>query len=441
MRRNEVVVPHNPERHPDHLVFARLQTHYGTLNRVLCQVFLPQTNSEQLLLKFYPKPSQTTVLAASPWFSLSARGRQKGRRLTLRAEEVWSSGITRGSQDGIPFVTTFEGRPTWLELTNTYVRRRNSKVKGGVFRITESPVINTAVSILRSYTGAVRVKRVSTPRFALRNGLHLEFRKHFDTTKSSTGDLITTSCLTAEFHARKSMKQSDFAGAVVEFEEFLNLVSFASRYRCVCLRWVMWDAHNSHTVHYKQNVALPTGRIPDANETLIDISDFPKFIRDSYRKYMRISNRELLNNAIFALVSESSTLEDRFLRYFLGLESALSHVHQMQGGTKRGLLIHDLFLSFQQTYQIDLGDLWPLIDHSTGVSLKQVRNRIAHGVPVTSGQFKALAYAAENLRWTLERIVLAILRWPISRSKVSTEFLRLHLALRGWRSVISCFQP
>jgi len=441
MRRNEVILPRLSGRHPDHLVFARLRTTYGTVNRVLCQVFLPQTNSEELSLKFYPKPSQVTILSVSPWFSLLAAGKQKGRGLTIRAEEVWSSGLSRGFQDGISFATTFDGRPTWLEIVNRQARSPARMVKGGVFRITESPVLNTAVSILRSYTGAVKVKTVSAPVFTLRNGLRLKFRKHFDTAKNSTGDMVTTSCLTAEFTARKPLKKSDFPKAVDEFGEYLNLVSFAARYRCVCFRWVMWDRKGCLTTHYAQNVSRPTEKIPDSNETLIDIEDFPEFVRHAYREYIRMNSHDLLDNAIFALVSEPSTVEDRFLRYFLGLESVLSHFFRSQGGTNRAIQVHDVFISFQQKNQIDFTDLWPLTNHSAGVSLKELRNRIAHGIPVTPGQIKALIYAAQNLRWILERSILGILRWPISRSKVRSEFLRLNLAARDWKSVINCFSP
>jgi len=84
-------------------------------------------------------------------------------------------------------------------------------------------------------------------------------------------------------------------------------------------------------------------------------------------------------------------------------------------------------------YSIDLHDLWPLIETNGGISLSNIRNKIVHGDTFSHIESHALMAAYEHLRWTLERLILSILGWPIEKSRVSGEFLSSHMAMaKGW---------
>ena len=86
------------------------------------------------------------------------------------------------------------------------------------------------------------------------------------------------------------------------------------------------------------------------------------------------------------------------------------------GGVKGSSTFRNLFNDFQKLYAIDLQDLWPLLDRGAGPSLKDIRNRIAHGQPLDSREERSLFWPTENLKWLVERMLLAILKLPRIKS-------------------------
>jgi len=441
VRRREVLVSGWSEREPDDLVYANLRGATGTVKRVLCEVFLPNPDSPELVLHFLPKPRQFYGLHQRGPFSLTARGREGGYRFAIRGEQVWVSGLSSGGKDGIAFVTACEGRPAWLERTVIYGGRAGTRVAQGRFRLTECPIVNAASIIMRSYTGAVRVKRVVVPGFTLRCGLTIRFKRFFDTTHGKSGQATSSPYLAAEFRPAKPLRKADFPRAVEEFEQFLLLTSFASRFRCVWLEWDYLDERHSINRHFRQDALRPKGPPKPLNDSLIDVADFPEFIRKVCVAYYKLGSPTLLSSALNALLAEGGFLEDDFLRYFSGLQSALWYVYRAHGGTKRFVGVEDLYRFFETKHSVDLGDLWPLFDVSKGVSLTRVRNRLAHGEPFVQRELEALGCALQHLRWVVERVVLAILGWPIDRSKVRAESLRTHYLAYKWDSSIRGIAP
>jgi hypothetical protein len=142
---------------------------------------------------------------------------------------------------------------------------------------------------------------------------------------------------------------------------------------------------------------------------------------------------------MFALTGERSIVNDRFLVYFAALESLLLHARHTSGRGKGDPKFKDLFADFQGTYSVDASDLWPLLDRSKGRSLKDIRNRIAHGQPLNSREEYFLSFAAENLKWLVERMLLAIFKWPIQKSKVRKESLA-HFTAHDWSNAITQFR-
>lgn len=439
MRRKHALLPKRYAHDPDHLIRADLKTPHGTIRRVLCEVFLPKHGSKEPCFYFYPTSAQAEILQIVWAFDLKATIRNAGRRIVISAEEVLNGGVVTGLRDGIPFVNSFEGRPLSVERTMTAGRGSGNRVAKGAFHLTACPVINTASIIERSNTGAVNVKRIVVPSFTLDCGLKLEFKKHFETT-SGKKESITTSHMVAEFESTKALQKTLFGDAFAEFQEFLLLASFAARYRCVCLRWDIADERGSVTQHFQQNYVLPTARPPGPDETLIDISDFLDFIRPTYVWYRSFQDRSFVDNAMFALAGERTISTDRFMVYFAALESLLLHVRHCSGRAKRKSTFRELFSDFQGIYAVDLKDLWPLLDRKAGPSLKDIRNRIAHGQPLDSREEHFLFWPTENLKWLVERMLLTILKWPIEKSKVSPKFLP-HLTAHNWRHPITQFRP
>jgi hypothetical protein len=309
----------------------------------------------------------------------------------------------------------------------------------GAFHLTHCPVINTAAIVERSYTGEVKVEPVIVQSFVLRGcGLKLIFKKHFDTTERKQKESITTSRLVAEFEATKLLPKEQFVGAVDEMQEFLTFTSFASRCRCVCLRWDSVDERGSITQHFLQNTSRPSEQ-PGPDETLIDIRDFLDFAEAGFPVYRSFSDRSYLNNAMFALAGERSIVNDRYVIYFTALESLLLHVKHSWSTSKKNHTFKDLFDHFQLHYEVNISDLWPLLDRSGGRSLRDIRNRIAHGQPLDTREEYFLVFAVENLKWLVERMLLAILKWPIQKSRVRKESLTYYTTY-DWSKAITQFR-
>ncbi len=53
----------------------------------------------------------------------------------------------------------------------------------------------------------------------------------------------------------------------------------------------------------------------------------------------------------------------------------------------------------------------------------EIRHRLVHGDPFRSRPAAAVECAREHLRWTLARMILSLLNWPVGRSLVSAEAL------------------
>lgn len=83
-----------------------------------------------------------------------------------------------------------------------------------------------------------------------------------------------------------------------------------------------------------------------------------------------------------------------------------------------------VFRKFCAHHLLDLTDLWPLEGNHADWPLMEVRHRLVHGDPFANRPVEALACAEAHLRWTVERMLLCVLGWPIDRSNVSAEFLQ-----------------
>jgi hypothetical protein len=58
-----------------------------------------------------------------------------------------------------------------------------------------------------------------------------------------------------------------------------------------------------------------------------------------------------------------------------------------------------------------------------GVSLAAIRNRLVHGEAFSGEKYGAVMVAEMHLQWTLERMLLLLFDWDVSRSGVGPRAL------------------
>jgi hypothetical protein len=428
-----VLIAKSRDRMPDHLLYATLrdfETKKVVARRVLCEIYTPDSHRGEIEIIFHPRAEQIPALQFFP--AVSLYGRSRAARFVLRSDEIWHEGETTGSQNGISFMYPCKGRASNLEIRHLFGQSKSNRLKMGTFWLTECPLINTATTILHSYTGSVRAKQVVKPTFTLRAGVRLAFRKHFGNDRDTRQRMAQ---LVAEFRPKAQLPLKSIQTVIADLDDMLLLVSFAARRRCICTGWSYSDEKGNVTKLYRRSFALPSESRFEIDSCLISIRSMMKFLRTAYRSFGHTSHQELIRNAIFALTSEEGTLDNQFLRFFAGLESVLLHAERVHHRLGQSTLRQKLAF-FQSIYSVDLSDLWPLLDSSSGASLAQIRNRSIHGEYLTETSYRALTYAAQNLRWTLERMLLSVFGWAVGNSKVSRSFLP-HLTTYRWQPVQS----
>ena len=83
-----------------------------------------------------------------------------------------------------------------------------------------------------------------------------------------------------------------------------------------------------------------------------------------------------------------------------------------------------VFERFCQVHEMTIQDLWPMFSKdSDGPGLYDIRNYLLHGKSLPNEGLDAFCVATENLKWTLERMLLTWLAWPLERTDISREVL------------------
>lgn len=213
-----------------------------------------------------------------------------------------------------------------------------------------------------------------------------------------------------------------------EVEAVLILASFASRERSMLRHWSTGDADGLMRRNSTFNVPK-FDRRPRGTDPVVprDHDQCGKFLTSALKVYVGAKHTELLDAAIYALMPDNLTLEVKIVRLVSGIQSALIFALQEPRTSKRPQ-IRALYDKFVKKHAPDFSDLWPLLGASTGASLSEIRNAAVHGEVFTESDWTALSYAAENLHWLLERIILISLGWDLQNSSVCPAGLRLYVA-------------
>ncbi len=201
-----------------------------------------------------------------------------------------------------------------------------------------------------------------------------------------------------------------------------------------------------------------------AEERLIDQADLEAFVETATGALGQTGLRDILQRAVnFSLRADGRDLESSFIVLFAALESVLTFFRRQDEWRilssedfarlerelkswlkqhpllsdepgKRGLIYEKirelnrfpfsyLFQNFCARYSLDLSDLWPLVGRREDWPLMEIRHRLVHGDPFATRPHDAMLSAHTHLRWTVERMLLSVLDWPVARSRVSPERL------------------
>jgi hypothetical protein len=465
------------EQKEDYRIFVTLLVDKYNVNDVLCKIFLPKRLTEPIELYFYPDKEQRSKLENI--FEFSIIGELKGfsgkLETRIQSDKVYfKTGSTVHWGHNIA-ESVFIGEPIDLRVRKFLYRNVEDSLQKteGSFWLTPSVLLSPAKTVERSYNGNVKVETIRQFNFTLANGFSLVFDKQFRYIKNENNDDITFTELVAGFEIGDEKQdindtENDNVG---HLDDFLMLVSFAERYRCICLGWDFINSEG-HTKYYRRNLTIPKIREKqNVFETLIDIQDFDDFIKQTYSKFIEINPKDLIRQAIqYTTYREDRSLENSFFTLYAALETLmlcfrqnhrldavfdspdewnrfqedlkawLKIYSQLNSDKNKRTLVYEKIpelnrISFATVvkrlcdfYSVDLGDLWPLLKNPKGISLSEIRNMLVHGKTFNPLQLRALIVAKEHLLWIMERLILAVLGWPISRSRVNKDYLAHYMA-------------
>jgi hypothetical protein len=213
---------------------------------------------------------------------------------------------------------------------------------------------------------------------------------------------------------------------------------------------------------------------------LVDPGDVNEFIRTAQTSRSDELNDILYRAINFALPPSGQSVEVAFISLSAALESILTFFRRqgeyeilgatefselerdlkkwlkqhkvLAGETAKRKLIYEkfrelnrfpfshIFDRFCEHYSLNLSDLWPVTGKHADWPLTEIRHRLVHGDPFKNRPVEAMACAQAHLRWTVERMLLCVLGWPVERSNVNPGYLRrTHREHQSWQAARSEF--
>lgn len=318
--------------------------------------------------------------------------------------------------------------------------------------------------------GNVIIKKGDHHKCVLSSGLSLTFDEYYNYKKSDNGETRQWSHLIAE--ACIPSTSYDFDSVLLpildEIDDYLLIVSFATRTRTVCLGWGGYD-NNTSVEYYRGECVFPIPAKTKQNyrDGIVDTQTYVSFINSCYTKFNTLTDKKPIRAALHSLVTTPSIVtENSFLSYFSNLETLIlafrrdndveyilpkksfkilrrkledylkkadvpdldstkvEFIRNKLGELNR-VSLKEVFQQFCKAYNIDLSDLWPVFGESTEISLSDIRNKIIHGDDMPFELIQSLEVAEINLKYILERIAVKLLGYDVNKTRVSATSLKI----------------
>jgi hypothetical protein len=466
-----------PNREEDLNLPATVTSGSEVWNDVSCKVWLPRKHGERPIIFLYPTGPYAHLLGqAPPPYRLRAELTQlNGTKVTVCADEVWFDDARTRSLGAARDETVIQATPIDLRVT----RRRDAETRTSpvaartLYHLTRCPPIRAASLLQASYTGEVKLRERWTFDFVLTPATTLTFERIYKHEQRDDEQIQWTELIARKNHdlpaeALETIDQETLG----QLDDLLALVAVASHYRSACVSvHTTTDDLDQFSV-YRGNITIPSrDQEADPVDAPIDRSEFDPFLRAAYDAFVATGPHELLRHALYLVGSQvERTLESEFTALYAALETILlwyrqSHLIEriveddtvwdtLKRDTRAYLKAHPLlagnsseqkqrrewiagklgelrrvpfqaaFRRFCKDYDVHLDDLWPLFNtDKDDVSLTEIRNRIVHGSVFDRQHSQALIGAKQHMRWVVERVLIAVLRWPLDRTHLTPAYL------------------
>lgn len=449
---------------------------------VPCKIYLPVKVLDPVVVHLYPSLEQAqTILKGCPLFSIV--GTELGPHNVPFAEVAIRKALRTDVQHDykaesrIDYLIVVD--PMDLKVTD-YLPASSSTASTtkGSFKLTPLGHLTPWKSPVLSDTEVERIKIIRQISVRLPNDVDLLFDTRERRRENEDRETVIFTELVADFQFdgedNEGIKINE---TLLYLDDYLLLASFAARKRCMCLSWEAW-AEKTFTRFYRKRFVPSSFRRGEQEDWLIDMFLFKEFMDVAYSNFIKADGQNLLRRAInytLPLPQENRTIEGSFVTLYSALETIILYFRRNQNletilpkdewkeidkdlrswlkryerlqscGDVRQLIYEKLpelnrvsfssaFKNFCAHYGVDLRDLWDVVGRTRGIPLSGIRNKLVHGDDFSHDQYEALIAATDHLRWTVERMLLAVLGWDPARSEVSVDKLQSQIAGRDdWK--------
>lgn len=459
------------------------------VEKVPCKVFLPDRKVDAPVLHFLPATrEQNDKLSVPALFSVRAELRQPDGsldiitankvHLTSHKRTAWGPDLTEYMLIGEPWDLKVEH----VREPLTYYGEPRTR---GAFWISPTRLLPPTKSPCLSYTGEVTAERHHQFGITLANGLGLTFDLHTRYWDGPEGETVMFDEVVAEFEmAEDTHGTTRIDDALEHLDDLLRIVSFVGEYPVACIGWQATDS-SSVTEFYRRRTVPSATEAPSVHDALVEYINFKDFITSAYAKFNETSPNAALRRALdYAVPDSNETIESAYIMLYAALETLVLFFRRQEGlefifnddeqwlelksDLQKWLRQHRLlsgkenkdtrqlvyeklpelmrasfpaaFRGFCQHYGVDLSDLWPVTGNSKGDSLSAIRNKLVHGEVYDHRHYEALIGAGQHLRWSVYRMIFAMLGWPVGRTKIRPEVIArdfIHKTLERDRQILS----
>ena len=458
-------------RREDFVFYARIHFLGEEIEKnVKCRVYLPVKITDPIELQFFPTEDQAKKLRGYVLWQYSVAGEIKALSgepmLEFNSNEVFAPRGVQTAMHGEIRESKMVGYPVDFTVKRIRSGRSSDQTLDSAdvnFWITPNTLLEPAAIVEHSYTGKVEVESVWKFSLEVDPQRTFQFNRHYRYRNNEEDETVSFSELVAQVTLKESAESSKIFETLDTLDGVLLLASLAERQRCVCLGW---DAADSKVWvrQYVRNRVIPSDKPKSGlRDTLIDKAEFTEFMKTAQPIFASIDPQDPLRRALsFTVPFKDGTADGEFVGLYTALEIIVLQFRRVKDlefvlpsnkwnkvrkdlkkyidsmdlsaehNDKKTLIQEKLselnrvsfgtaFDQFCLHYSIDLSDLWPVVKSDSGASLSQVRNKLVHGEHFGPDRYEALMFALLHLRWTVERMLLAVLGWDAERSNVSSR--------------------
>lgn len=251
------------KKEEDYSVFATFTTKKKVFKDIPCKIFLPERIYEKPYFQIGPIDDEKKEIyhdfkAAFEADRALLIGQEEPRAYLTSSKVYFSSRSTKFNNES-GSIRKMKGEPQDLHIVENYGDKDNGD-EGNHFSfwITPNSFLTPSASRTSYLNGNIEYKKIRSIEFFIKNSLKLLFKKRFETKDLESGELLQWSYLVAETDSNISIRdiKKTKKELLYSIDDFLLLVSFATRFRTICLGWSGYDGRGD-SKFYRGDYTFP----------------------------------------------------------------------------------------------------------------------------------------------------------------------------------------